>query len=244
MRLTNSRNSGALQWGLLSALLVALPCLAESSHCINSQLLAQSGPDSSVQGAQSGNTNLAKPDAPSAETTSSVTSSASESPTNMSIQSSTSDKSTSDTVPGPLFEKRKLLLGRIQAAKKQGTGISGYMAEYGRIEQMVKAGEPESNYADRLDSLQNNIDEQIKRSQILKTQHPVYTAPPISSGSASASSVSHSGGGSIGGMSIDQLKAKYGDKVPSGIAEKLGSMTPDQQRKLLDSDMVKKFLDK
>jgi hypothetical protein len=154
-------------------------------------------------------------------------------------------------VQGPLLEKRKLVLSRIQAAKKQGTGISGYMAEYARIEQMVKNGEPEANYADRLSSLQNGVDEQLKRSQMLKTQRPTYSG--ISASSSSSSSVSSSassgggrgsGGGPLGGMSLDQIKAKYGDKVPPDIADKLSSMSPEKKKELLNSDIVKKFLGK
>jgi hypothetical protein len=155
-------------------------------------------------------------------------------------------------VQGPLLEKRKLILSKIQAAKKQGTGISGYMAEYGRIEQMVKNDEPEANYADRLASLQNAIDDQLKRSQLLKTQRPTYVGTSSSSSSSSSISTNAStspggggsGGGALGGMSIDQLKAKYGDKVPPDIAEKLSSMSPEGRQKLLDSDFVKKFLGK
>jgi hypothetical protein len=186
--------------------------------------------------------------------TTSSTSSMGGAPTTSTTTASTSSTSnasaanSTDPVQGPLYEKRKLVLSRIQAAKKQGTGISGYMAEYGRIEQMVKNGEPETNYGERLVSLQNGIDDQIKRSQILKTQHPTYTGTSASSGSASSSQSASGGGGgggaTFGGMSIDQLKAKYGDKVPPGVAEKLGSMSPEQRKELLQSDILKKFLNK
>jgi hypothetical protein len=189
-------------------------------------------------------------DTPSKGTTSASTSSTA--PTNGPASTSgtsltTSTANNTDPVQGPLLENRKLVLSRIQAAKKQGTGISGYMAEYGRIEQMVKNGEPEANYAERLSSLQSGIDEQLKRSQLLKTQHPTYSG--ISSSASSSSSVSSSassghsggssggGGGGFGGMSIDQLKAKYGDKVPSSVADKLKSMSPEQQKEL-----ARKFL--
>jgi hypothetical protein len=185
------------------------------------------------------------------QTTSSTSSMGAPTSTTTASTSSTSNASaanSTDPVQGPLYEKRKLVLSRIQAAKKQGTGISGYMAEYGRIEQMVKNGEPEASYGERLVSLQSGIDDQIKRSQILKTQHPTYTGTSVSSGSASSSQSGGGGGGgggaTFGGMSIDQLKAKYGDKVPPGVAEKLGSMSPEQRKELLQSDILKKFLNK
>ena len=161
--------------------------------------------------------------------------------------------SASETAPGPLLEKRKLVLARIMAAKKQGTGISGYLAEYGRIEDMVKAGQPTTAYQGRLDSLLSGIDEQLKRSQILKTQHPTGSFSPTSASSqgsagGSGSSGSHTGGGGgSGGISsdtINQLKAKYGDKIPAGLGDKIGDMSPEQREKLLQSDLLKKFLSK
>lgn len=134
------------------------------------------------------------------------------------------------------------------AAKKQGIGIGGYLAEYNRIEDMVKAGQPETAYESRLTSLVTGIDEQIKRSQVLKTQHPVAISGSGSSASASAGgSAGFGGGGGAGGggltpEKISQLKAKYGDKIPPDIAEKLGNLSPEQKEKLMKSDLLKKFL--
>jgi hypothetical protein len=131
------------------------------------------------------------------------------------------------------------------AAKKQGIGIGGYLAEYNRIEDMVKAGQPESTYEGRLSSLVTGIDEQIKRSQVLKTQHPVTISGSGSSSSASGSGGGFGAGGGGAGLNpekLNQLKAKYGDKIPPDIAEKLGNLSPEQKEKLMKSDLLKKFL--
>ncbi|HEY9756170.1 MAG TPA: hypothetical protein V6C97_13470 [Oculatellaceae cyanobacterium] len=174
--------------------------------------------------------------------------------TGASTANTTSAGSGGETAPGPLLEKRKNALSRIMAAKKQGIGISGYLAEYNRIEDMVKAGQPETAYESRLTSLVTGIDEQIKRSAVLKTQHPVSTSS--SSGSSGSSGLSgasgsgpgsggSSGGGGLGGLSnekLSQLKSKYGDKIPPDIAEKLGNLSPEQKERLMQSDMLKKLL--
>lgn len=171
--------------------------------------------------------------------------------TGASSGNTTSSGSGSETAPGPLLEKRKNALSRIMAAKKQGIGISGYLAEYNRIEDMVKAGQPETAYESRLTSLVSGIDEQIKRSAVLKTQHPVSTSSSsgssVSSGSpgSGTGAGSSSGGGGLGGLSnekLSQLKAKYGDKIPPDIAEKLGNLSPEQKERLMQSDMLKKLL--
>ena len=162
--------------------------------------------------------------------------------------SATNSASATETAPGPLLEKRKLVLSKIMAAKKQGTGISGYLAEYNRIEDMVKGSQPTSAYEERLTSLQTGIDEQLKRSQLLKTQRPTAPYTPSSSSGGSQASASHHGnsgaGGGISADTINDLKAKYGNKIPSDISSKIGDMSPEQREKLLNSDMLKKFLNK
>ena len=278
MRSVRLPKSRVLQASLLLSVLTSVPSFAYMQEQMSGTLIAQSTVESSSSSAQtspgtgstkqetSTTSESSSPTQGSATQTTSTSSTSSAPAAGATSASTTSSGSTStmststnstDPAQGPLLDKRKLVLSKIQAAKKQGTGISGYMAEYERIEGMVKNGEPEANYADRLASLQNGIDDQLKRSQLLKTQRPTYVGTSSSSSSSSSGSSSsggggsgggghggHGGGGPMGGMSIEQLKAKYGDKVPPDIAEKLSSMSPETRQKLLDSDMLKKFLNK
>jgi hypothetical protein len=250
MRSVRLPKSRVLQASLLLSVLTAVPSFAYSQEQIGGTLIAQSSVESSSSSAQtspgasstkqetSTTTESPSPTQSAATQTTTSTSSTSSAPAAGSTGATTATTSTSttstsanstDPAQGPLLDKRKLVLSKIQAAKKQGTGISGYMAEYERIEGMVKNGEPEANYADRLASLQNGIDDQLKRSQLLKTQRPTYVGTSSSSSSSSSVSSSsggggnggggggqgggghggHGGGGPMGGMSLEQLKAKY-----------------------------------
>jgi hypothetical protein len=86
---------------------------------------------------------------------------------------------------GPLEDKRRAVLAQIMSAKNQGCGVGGYLNEFNRIEQMVKSGQPYGVVDERLERLRGNLDEQLKRAEILKTQHPVPTAPPPETSDAS-----------------------------------------------------------
>jgi len=151
-----------------------------------------------------------------------------------------------EVAPGPLFEQRKSVLSKIMAAKSSGIGVTGYLSAFTFMEGMVRGGKPASAIQERLQSITHAIDEQMKRADVLKTQHP--TAPTASQSGPAVSSAARSGGlGGLGGLggidanTINQLKQKYGDKIPASLSD----IPPD---KLLNSDqgkeMLKKFLNK
>jgi hypothetical protein len=150
--------------------------------------------------------------------------------------------------PGPLLEKRRALLTRIMAAKKQGIGISAYMSEFTRIEGLVKTSQPTTAYESRLDSLSDSLDDQLKRSQILKTQRPVMKAPEAASATAMTRTPGPpmSGmpsGGSSDGM-MDLLKQRFGNKMGAGGLGALDKMSPEEKQKLMQSDMAKQLMKK
>jgi hypothetical protein len=142
-----------------------------------------------------------------------------------------------DTVaPGPFEAKRKLLLASIKVAKKQGFGITSYLKELNNIEQQVKEGNKSPQLEERIDSVAEGLQDQLKRSQILKTQRPgppIHSQASVSSGSGSAgggNALSGLGGGNTSDM-IQKLRAKYGDKIP-----------PNIDPSMLNSDTAKEFL--
>jgi hypothetical protein len=154
--------------------------------------------------------------------------------------------------PGPLLEQRKALLSRIVSAQKQGIGITTYMSEFNRIEGLVKDGQPAGAYQSRVASLSASLDDQLKRSQILKTQRPVAPQLRMSSQSAGHGNGSSAGTG-LGSLGInpndprlEQLKQKYGsqiNQIPGGLSG-LGKLGPQDREKLLDSDIGKQLLKK
>jgi hypothetical protein len=141
-----------------------------------------------------------------------------------------------EVTPGPLFEERKSLFSKIAEAKRSGIGVTSYLSAFAFIESMVRGGKPASAIQDRLASMNQAIDDQMKRAQVLKTQHPT---PPSPSHSGSSPTVSAGGGGSalskLDPALINSLKQKYGDKIPASISD----IPPD---KLLNSDQGKQLL--
>lgn len=144
------------------------------------------------------------------------------------------DIQSAEVVHGPLEDKRLALRNKITAAKKQGIGISVYTVEFSRIEDLVKQGGDPAAIQKRVDSLSSNLDEQMKRSQILKTQRPV---PPSSIQAAHDGSSAQSHGGSGMDAVLKKLKEKYGDQIPSNI-------DPETRDKFLHSDAAKELLKK
>lgn len=140
--------------------------------------------------------------------------------------------------PGPLQEKRRALFTRIQAAKAQGIGISSYMGEFTRIEGLVKAGQPESAYADRIDSISKALDDQLKRSQLLKAQRA--SMPPIVQSGPSTPVPA------AGDSTLEQLQKSIGskgggfDRVPQGLLDKI---PPNMRDRILNSPGAKKLID-
>lgn len=127
--------------------------------------------------------------------------------------------------PGPAEDKRLALLGRIINAKDKGIGIDAYLSAFSALEQSVKGGESEAVILKRLESLNSSLDDQIKRSVILKTQRP---APPVAASSPPPSAMGRFSGGSGGGSDmLQQLKEKYGGQIPDNLKDKLGGQLPD-----------------
>lgn len=162
------------------------------------------------------------------------------------------DSSVHQAGPGPLLQQRQALLSRIVAAQKQGIGIGAYMSEFNRIEGQVKDGQPASAYESRVASLSANLDEQLKRGQILKTQRPVAPVLKMSS-QPTGRGVSPAGGSGLGSLGInpndpmlEKLKQKYGsqiNQIPGGL-NGLGKLGPQEREKLLDSDIGKQLIKK
>lgn len=140
--------------------------------------------------------------------------------------------------PGPFEAKRNLLLASIKAAKKQGFGITVYLNELNKVEDQIKLGTVTPQTEGRVDAIAEGLQDQLKRSQILKTQRP--TGAVHSGGSVA----SESGGGrprkSTDEM-LQSLRAKYGDKLPAGLG---GLSDGDLKEKLMNSDAAKEFLRK
>lgn len=123
--------------------------------------------------------------------------------------------------PGPAEARRTALLMRIFNAKSQGIGIDAYLNAFAMLENSVKTGETEVNLNKRIDSLNSSLDDQLKRSAVLKTQRP---APPVAASGFPAGGLGSSGGSSAGGTSdlIRKLQEKYGDQIPANLKDKLG----------------------
>lgn len=123
--------------------------------------------------------------------------------------------------PGPAEARRTALVMRIFNAKSQGIGIDAYLNAFAMLENSVKSGETEANLNKRIDSLNSSLDDQLKRSAVLKTQRP---APPVAASGFPAGGLGSAGGSSAGGTSdlIRKLQEKYGDQIPGNLKDKLG----------------------
>lgn len=139
-------------------------------------------------------------------------------------------------VSGPLDAERKLLLSRIELAKKHGIGTSVYYSEFNKIEEEVKAGATADQVKGRIESLTRSLAEQLQRGRNLKTQRPIPPAGSQSGGNdgggpVAASSPRSSGGGGGGGSLAEKLKSITND-LPPGTLEKI--MQNDKARNLLE----------
>lgn len=139
---------------------------------------------------------------------------------------------------GPLTEARSELLRSIYRAKECGIGITSYMKAFEYIEDMAAKSEPEEAIQKRIDSLKLGLDEQLKRSEALKTEAATSSAHSTQQGpgggrklgpgnlladpQAIPSSFRTMGGGA-GGQSSELL-----DMI---ISEKLGGKLPSQMSK-------------
>jgi hypothetical protein len=123
--------------------------------------------------------------------------------------------------PGPGESQRKALLARIMEAKAKGIGITNYMMAFQALDQSVKSGDASADILKRVDSLNVSLDEQFKRSAVLKVQK---LPPPVAASPQTSPLGAIAGGGSKGsGDTMKDLQAKYGDKIPPELKDKLGS---------------------
>ncbi|HEY9682254.1 MAG TPA: hypothetical protein V6C89_16405 [Drouetiella sp.] len=142
--------------------------------------------------------------------------------------------------PGPFEAKRQLLLSSIKVAKKQNFGITAYLSELNKIEEQIKQGNASPQLEARIDSIAEGLTDQLKRSQILKTQRPAAGAAPRTSyGGGGAANAG--GGRKNTDAIINELRQKYGDKIPAGMA---GMDNNELKEKLMKSDLAKEYLRK
>ena len=140
--------------------------------------------------------------------------------------------------PGAFEAKRQLLLSSIKVAKKQNFGVTVYLSELNKVEDQIKQGNSSPQLEARIDSIADGLTDQLKRSQILKTQRPT--------GSSSASRTSYSAGPSDSGSRghknpdamINELRQKFGDRIPAGMDN------AELKDKLMKSDLAKEYLRK
>ncbi len=125
--------------------------------------------------------------------------------------------------PGPAEAQRTQLVLRIFSAKAQGIGIDAYLNAFAMLENSIKTGETEANVLKRVDSINSSLNDQIKRSAVLKTQRP---APPVAASGFPAALSGGSGGGNTSDL-IKRLQEKYGDKIPADLKDKYAGQIPD-----------------
>lgn len=142
--------------------------------------------------------------------------------------------------PGPFEAKRQLLLSSIKVAKKQNFGITSYLNELNKIEDQVKQGNASPQLESRIDSIAEGLTDQLKRSQILKTQRPLGGAARTSYGGAAAADPAGKGHRNTDAI-INELRQKYGDKIPAGMA---GMDNNELKEKLMKSDLAREYLKK
>jgi hypothetical protein len=147
-----------------------------------------------------------------------------------------------NVAPGPFEAKRKLLLASIKMAKKQGFGITVYLNELNKIEDQIKQGNSGPLLEARVDSIADGLQDQLKRSQILKTQRPAGSSSSSSSHSYTQVSTDAAGGRPRRSTDaiINELRQKYGDKIPGGLS----GLDGDLKEKLMKSDAAKEYLKK
>jgi len=133
---------------------------------------------------------------------------------------------------GPIVGERQAFYARLLDIGEKydnGFGITGYMKAFETLEQSVKGGAGEEEVQAELKRLSRGLDDQIKRSRLLKVQKP---APPIAASGPNPSEMeaAKSGGrkkfSGLGagqqGQLIDTLKDKwFGGEIPESIKSKI-----------------------
>lgn len=134
---------------------------------------------------------------------------------------------------GPLAVERQAFHSKIVDLGHKydnGFGVSGYLKAFEFLEQSVKNGATDEEVKAELTRLSRGLDDQIKRSKLLKIQKP---APPISASSPPPSEVEAAMGGGhkkfnglgVGGQQgqlMDTIKDKwFGGEIPDSIKSKI-----------------------
>lgn len=140
--------------------------------------------------------------------------------------------------PGPFQEKRQLLLSSIKLAKKQNFGVTVYLSELNRVEEQIKQGNATPQLEARIDSIADGLQDQLKRSQLLKTQRPTGSSPRTSYSGGGGSPDAGARGHKNTDAMINELRQKYGDKIPAGLDN------AELKEKFLNNPMAKEYLKK
>jgi hypothetical protein len=132
---------------------------------------------------------------------------------------------------GPLAAERQAYHAKIVELGNRddsGFGVSGYLKAFEFLEQSVKSGADEETVQAELKRLSRGLDDQIKRSRLLKVQKP---APPISASGPAPSEIEAAMGGGhkkfsgLGGQQgqlMDTIKDKwFGGELPESIKSKI-----------------------
>jgi hypothetical protein len=147
-------------------------------------------------------------------------------------------------VPGPGEDKRRALLGRIMEAKSRGIGTSTYMMAFDALEQSVKTGVADDAVFKRVDSLNSSLNDQFKRSAILKTQRaapPVAASDPTSPLGSAGLSGSSAGNTDTASL-IQKLQAKYGNQIPDNLKDKIPAGMGNNPADLLKNPQLQDLL--
>jgi hypothetical protein len=168
---------------------------------------------------------------------------------------------TPQATAGPLQEKRQALLAKIYQAKSQGIGIAAYKSAFDFIEELAKSGGDQANLEKRIGSLDTSLEDQFKRSALLKVQKlspnnsstgnnlPIPGAdgmmgPGPMAGNSDPASLIQKLQNKFGGQIPADLQAKYGNKIPASLKNKLGDLNNlgSDPNQLLQNDKVKELL--
>ena len=147
--------------------------------------------------------------------------------------------------PGPLLKERKALYARILEAEKNGVGVKNYINALKYVEAMAVKGAPERDISVRVQSISRSLDEQFKRSQILKIQK---LPPPIAASSPPPSSqqpVSRRSQFNNKSDIVNKIKDKwFGGAIPDQYKNKLPKGFDPSKLSKQDVDRLMKRLGK
>ncbi|MCA9806073.1 MAG: hypothetical protein KC777_29095 [Cyanobacteria bacterium HKST-UBA02] len=158
-----------------------------------------------------------------------------------------SEPGTETVLDGPLKERRVKIKTMIEDAGREGVGTRIYSQAFDAVEAMVRTGGSEALLSQRLDSIENSLNEQFKRRRILKYQKP---APPIAASSPPPSQLEQAGRGKAGkGVNKDGLIEAITDKwfggdLPDSIKSKIPANVDPSMLKGQDLDKLMKKLNK